>query len=208
MLTLDLQVLGVRRRDAKNGLSVPPRLTLANALDVLGKPGWALGMLGTKRRSFGNLQGRLGGSEGLKTLTEWVAGQFDAGATWKDVAWVRAQWPGRLVLKGVLDVEDAREAVASGADAIVVSNHGGRQLDGAASTIAVLPEVVDAVQGRCPVLFDGGIQSGQDLLKALALGAQGGLIGKAFLYGLASLALVGKCDVRDVDRGILRAARA
>jgi len=223
VLTLDLQVMGLRRRDAKNGLSVPPRVTLANALDVLSKPGWALGMLRTPRRSFGNLRGRLPGSEALSTLAEWIAGQFDAGATWQDAEWVRARWPGKLVLKGVLDAEDARAAAAIGADAVVVSNHGGRQLDSAASSISALPGIVETLAGRCEVLFDGGVQCGQDMLKALGLGARGCLIGKAFLYALAaggqagvaqaieilrseldvSLALVGRSDVRQIDRGVL-----
>lgn len=223
MLTLDMQVQGMRRRDPKNGLSIPPRLTLRNALDIATKPSWALGVLMGKRRTFGNLQGRIGGDD-LRTLSEWIGKQFDTSATWKDVEWVRARWPGKLILKGVLDAEDARLAVATGADALVVSNHGGRQLDGGASTIAALPEVADAVQQRCEVLFDGGIMSGQDLLKALALGARGGLIGKAFLYALAAqgeagvlkaidlirrelqvnLSLVGRTDVQQVDREILR----
>jgi len=226
VLTLDLQVMGLRRRDAKNGLSVPPKFTFSNALDVLGKPGWVMGMLGTKHRSFGNLQGRLGGSEGLSTLSEWIAGQFDAGATWKDAAWVRERWPGKLVLKGVLDVDDARAAAAVGADAVVVSNHGGRQLDGARASISALPEIAAVLQGRCEVLFDGGVVSGQDVLKALALGARGCLIGKAFLYALAargeagvaqiievmrreldvSMALVGKRDVHEVGGDILMSA--
>jgi len=223
VLTLDLQVMGVRRRDAKNGLSVPPRLTLRNALDIATKPGWALGVLTAKSRAFGNLK-PLAGSADLKSLSAWVANQFDPSITWKDVAWVRERWPGKLVLKGVLDADDARLAVDQGADAVVVSNHGGRQLDGACSTIAALPEVVRAVQGRCEVLLDGGVMSGQDVLKALALGARGCLIGKAYLYALAaqgqagvakaieiignelkvSLALTGAIDVKNVSPSILR----
>jgi L-lactate dehydrogenase (cytochrome) len=223
VLTLDLQVMGVRRRDAKNGLSVPPRLTLRNALDIATKPGWALGVLTAKSRAFGNLK-PLAGSADLKSLSAWVANQFDPSITWKDVAWVRERWPGKLVLKGVLDADDARHAVDQGADAVVVSNHGGRQLDGACSTIAALPEVVRAVQGRCEVLLDGGVISGQDVLKALALGARGCLIGKAYLYALAaqgqagvakaieiignelkvSLALTGAIDVQNVSPDILR----
>ena len=190
MLTLDLQVIAERRRDPRNGLSVPPRLTLKNALDVASKPAWALKVLLGKRRTFGNLVGRLGGS-GLKTLAEWTHTQFDASASWRDVEWVRTRWPGRLILKGVMDAEDARFALAAGADAVVVSNHGGRQLDGAPSTISVLPEIVEAIDGRCEVMFDGGIRSGQDLAKALALGARGGLIGKSFLYGLAAAGQAG-----------------
>lgn len=223
VLTLDLQVMGVRRRDAKNGLSVPPRLTLRNALDIATKPGWALGVLTAKSRAFGNLKA-LAGSADLKSLSAWVANQFDPSLSWKDVAWVRERWPGKLVLKGVLDADDARLAVDQGADAVVVSNHGGRQLDGACSSIAALPEVVRAVAGRCEVLFDGGVMSGQDVLKALALGARGCLIGKAYLYALAaqgqagvakaieiignelkvSLALTGAIDVQNVSPSILR----
>ena len=224
VLTLDLQVMGVRRRDAKNGLSVPPKLTLRNLLDVLGKPRWIAGMLSTRRHSFGNLEGRMSAGTGMRNLSEWVAGQFDASATWKDAAWVRERWPGKLVLKGVLDAADAREAAAIGADAVVVSNHGGRQLDGATSSIDALPEVAAALKGRCEVLFDGGVMSGQDVLKAVALGARGCLIGKAFLYALAArggagvaqainiirgeldatLALVGVTDIQSVDEGIIR----
>jgi L-lactate dehydrogenase (cytochrome) len=223
VLTLDLQVMGVRRRDAKNGLSVPPRLTLRNALDIATKPGWALGVLTAKSRAFGNLK-PLAGSANLKSLSAWVANQFDPSITWKDVAWVRERWPGKLVLKGVLDADDARLAADQGADAVIVSNHGGRQLDGACSTIAALPEVVRAVQGRYEVLLDGGVMSGQDVLKALALGARGCLIGKAYLYALAaqgqagvakaieiignelkvSLALTGAIDVQNVSPSILR----
>jgi L-lactate dehydrogenase (cytochrome) len=186
MLTLDLQVIAERRRDPRNGLSVPPRLTLKNAFDIAGKPAWALRVLLGKRRNFGNLVGRIKGTSGLATLAEWTNKQFDPSATWRDVEWVRTRWPGRLIMKGVMDAEDARFALAAGADAVVVSNHGGRQLDGAPSTISVLPEIVDAIAGRCEVLFDGGIRSGQDLAKSLALGARGGLIGKAFLYALAA----------------------
>jgi L-lactate dehydrogenase (cytochrome) len=224
MLTLDMQVQGLRRRDPKNGLAIPPRLTLKNALDICSKPSWAVGVLFGKRRSFGNLQGRIGGADGLRTLSEWIGKQFDTSATWKDVEWVRSRWPGKLIVKGVMDAEDARQAVNCGVDAMVVSNHGGRQLDGGASTISVLPEVVEAVNGRCEVLFDGGVMSGQDVLKALALGARGALIGKAFLYALAaqgeagvlkaidiiqnelrvSLGLAGQTSVTQVDRSVLR----
>jgi L-lactate dehydrogenase (cytochrome) len=223
VLTLDLQMQGVRRQDLKNGLSIPPRLTLRNALEIAMRPRWALGVLFGKRRTFGNLEGRIEGSSGLATLSQWIATQFDPTVSWKDVEWVRNQWPGKLILKGILDPEDAKIASTTGADAIVVSNHGGRQLDGAPSTISALPGVVDAVNGRCEVLHDGGVQCGQDLLKALALGARACLIGKSFLYGLAAggrdgvttalnliraelavtLGLVGRSDVRTVDRGIL-----
>lgn len=227
MLTLDLTVMGVRRRDVKNGLSIPPRLTLKNALDIATKPAWAMGVLFGKRRTFGNLEARLKNTGGLLTLSQWIATQFDPAITWKEIEWVRSRWPGKLIVKGVLDAEDARLAAESGVDALVVSNHGGRQLDSAPSSISVLPEVVDAVAGRCEVLFDGGVQTGQDVLKALALGARACLIGKSFLYALAaggeagvvkaldilrrelevSMALSGCTDVRNVDAGILRERR-
>jgi L-lactate dehydrogenase (cytochrome) len=224
MVTVDMQIQGLRRRDPKNGLSIPPRLTLRNAIDIASKPSWALKVLCGRRRTFGNLEQRMKNSGGLKTLSQWIASQFDTTVTWKDLAWVRERWPGRIIVKGILDAEDARLACDSGVDAIVVSNHGGRQLDGSPSTISVLPEVVEAVNGRIEVLHDGGIQSGQDILKALALGARGCLIGKAFLYSLAamgeegvtralnifrdelrvSLALTGTNDVRAVSRDVLR----
>jgi L-lactate dehydrogenase (cytochrome) len=224
ILTVDLVLQGVRRRDVHNGLTIPPRLTLANALDILSKPRWALGVLFGKRRTFGNLAGRLEAQKGLGTLSQWIASQSDCSITWKQIEWLRSVWPGKIIVKGILDVEDARAAVAAGVDAIVVSNHGGRQLDGAAASIHVLPEVVEAVGGRCEVLLDGGIQCGQDVLKALAYGARACLVGKSFLYGLAaggragvtrmlellraelevSMALSGVTDVRDVDRRVLR----
>lgn len=200
MLTLDLQVLGERRRDPRNGLTIPPRLTLRNALDIATKPAWALKVLFGKRRSFGNLMGRIGGQSGIGTLAEWTATQFDASANWRDVEWVRSRWPGKLILKGVLDAEDARLGVAAGADAIVVSNHGGRQLDGAPSSISVLREVVEAVDGRCEVMFDGGIRSGQDIAKALALGARGALIGRSFLYALAAAGEAGVIKAVEIMR--------
>jgi L-lactate dehydrogenase (cytochrome) len=227
VLTVDLQVQGLRRRDQKNGLSIPPRLTLANALDIATKPAWALRVLLGKRRSFGNLTARLGTSAGLATLSEWIASQFDPAVTWQDIEWVRELWPGKLIIKGILDPEDALSAAAQGVDAIVVSNHGGRQLDGAPSSISVLPQIVEAVAGRCEVWFDGGVQSGQDMLRALALGARGCLIGKSFLYALGAMgghgvtlalnllrrelevtmALTGCIDIRQVDAGILRTPR-
>jgi L-lactate dehydrogenase (cytochrome) len=208
MLTLDLQVIGERRRDPRNGLTIPPTLTLRNALDVASKPAWAMKVLFGKRRTFGNLVGRIGGSSGIRTLSEWTATQFDASANWRDVEWVRSRWPGKLILKGILDVEDARFAVASGADAIVVSNHGGRQLDGAPSSISVLREIVDAVEGRCEVMFDGGIRSGQDIAKALALGARGGLIGKSFLFALAGAGEAGVVKAIEIMRNELRVTLA
>jgi L-lactate dehydrogenase (cytochrome) len=186
MLTLDLPLQALRRRDPKNGLSVPPRLTASNAWEILMRPRWLSGVLLGKRRTLGNLASFFP-ERGISELSDWVRGQFDPSINWKDIAWVRERWPGKLILKGILDAEDARLAADAGADAIVVSNHGGRQLDGAPSTIAALPRVVDAVAGRCEVLMDGGIYSGQDVLKALALGARACLVGKAFLYGLAAL---------------------
>jgi len=223
MLTLDLPVQGQRHREIKNGLTVPPRLTLRNFFDIAGKPAWAWRVLRAPSRSFGNLQGRVGGADSVLTLAQWIAQQFDPTLSWRDLDWIRGLWPGKLILKGILDPEDARLAVQAGVDAIVVSNHGGRQLDGAPATIEVLPRVVDAVAGRTEVLFDGGILSGQSLLKALALGARAGMIGKAFLYGLGargeagvtqvieiirkelgvSLALTGQTDVRSVTPDIL-----
>jgi L-lactate dehydrogenase (cytochrome) len=186
VLTLDLQVLGERRRDPRNGLTIPPRLTLRNAFDLATKLSWTKNVVFGKRRTLGNLAGRIGGSSNIRTLAEWTATQFDATANWQDVEWVRSRWPGKLILKGILDPRDARLGLAAGADAIIVSNHGGRQLDGAPSTIAVLPEIVAAIDGRCEVLFDSGIRSGQDVAKALALGARAALIGKAFLFALAA----------------------
>lgn len=208
MLTLDLQVLGERRRDPRNGLTIPPRLSMRNALDVATKPAWALKVLFGKRRTFGNLAGRIGGSSGIRTLAEWTATQFDPTANWRDVEWVRSRWPGKLILKGVLDAEDARLALAAGADAIVVSNHGGRQLDGAPSSISVLREVVETLDGRCEVLFDGGIRSGQDIAKALALGARGTLIGRSFLYALAAAGEAGVVKAIEILRNELRVTLA
>lgn len=208
MLTLDLQVLGERRRDSRNGLTIPPRLSLRNAFDVATKPAWALKVLFGKRRTFGNLAGRVGGSGGIRTLAQWTATQFDPSANWRDVDWVRSRWPGKLILKGVLDAEDARLAATAGADAVVVSNHGGRQLDGAPSSISVLPEIVDAIDGRCEVLFDGGIRSGQDIAKALALGARGTLIGRTFLYALAAAGEAGVTKAIEIMRNELRVTLA
>lgn len=186
MLTADLTVQGQRHREIKNGLSVPPKVTLRNAFDIMSKPRWVWNVLKAPSRSFGNLDGRIQGADSLTTLAQWIANQFDPTLNWNDLAWIREEWPGKLIIKGILDPDDARLAVEHGVDAIVVSNHGGRQLDGAPATIDVLPSIVDAVAGRIEVLFDSGITSGQDLIKALALGARAGLIGKAFLYGLGA----------------------
>lgn len=204
VLTLDLTLQGQRRRDTKNGLSVPPRLTLANLLNTATRPGWIWGMATAKRRSFGNLEARLKDTGGLKTLSQWIASQFDVSVTWKEIDWVRARWPGKLIVKGILDAEDGRLAAEAGVDALVVSNHGGRQLDSAPSSIAVLPEVVAAVAGRSEVLFDGGVQSGQDVLKALALGARACLIGKSFLYALAAGGQAGVTRALELLRDELR----
>jgi L-lactate dehydrogenase (cytochrome) len=224
VLTLDLQIQGQRHRDLKNGLAVPPKLTLGTALDIMMKPGWALNVMTSKRKSFGNLQGRLPNANSLTTLSQWIAGQFDPTLSWKDVEWVKKLWGGPLVLKGILDVEDARIAAQTGADAIVVSNHGGRQLDGAVSSIRALPEIAGAVGDKIDVWFDGGIRSGQSLLKALALGAKAAMIGRAFVYGLGArgeagvlqalqvmqkeldvtMALTGTRDVKDASPAILR----
>ncbi len=208
MLTLDLQVLAERRRDPRNGLTIPPRLSLRTAWDMASKPAWAMKVLLGKRRTFGNLAGRIGGKTGVRTLAEWTHANFDASANWRDVDWVRSRWPGRLILKGVLDAQDARLALAAGADAIVVSNHGGRQLDGAPSSISVLPEIVAAVDGRCEVLFDSGIRSGQDVAKALALGARAGLIGKTFLFALAAAGEAGVTQALQIMRNELRVTLA
>ena len=226
VLTLDLQIQGQRHMDLKNGLAVPPTLNLGTLLDVMTKPGWALNVLGGRRKSFGNLEGRIPDAKSLSTLSQWIAGQFDPTLSWKDVAWVKSQWPGKLILKGILDVEDAKIAADSGADAIVVSNHGGRQLDGTVSSIRGLPEIVQAVGAKTEVMFDGGVRSGQDVLRALALGARGVMIGRAYAYGLGALgeagvtqaleiirkeldvtmALCGIKDVKDASPAILRPA--
>ena len=222
VVTLDLPIQALRRRDPKNGLAVPPRLTWASARDFVRRPSWVFGVVRSRSRTFGNLA-KFFPRKGTAALSEWMGSQLDCALTWKDVAWLRASWPGKLVLKGILDADDARLALDSGADAIVVSNHGGRQLDSASSTIAALPQVAEAVQGRCEVLMDGGICGGQDVLKALALGANGCLVGRSFLYGLAargesgvalalqiirseleiSMALCGESDVQRVATHIL-----
>jgi L-lactate dehydrogenase (cytochrome) len=186
VLTVDLQVPGQRHADIRNGLSVPPALKFANLVNMATKPRWALSMLAAKRRTFGNLAGFVHGSARVRALTEWVAHQFDETLSWHDVEWIRSIWPGKLIIKGILDVEDARAAAAAGASAIVVSNHGGRQMDGASSSISILPHVAAAVGADLEVLFDGGVRSGQDVLRAIALGARGCLVGRSYIYGLGA----------------------
>ena len=223
VLTLDLQIIGQRHKDIKNGLSAPPKMTLPNILNMMTKPRWGLGMLGTKRRVFGNIVGHVTGVEDMGSLSQWTASQFDPTLNWNDVEWIKKRWGGKLILKGIQDVEDARLAVSSGADALIVSNHGGRQLDGAESSIRALPAIVDAVGKEIEVHMDGGIRSGQDVLKARALGAQGTYIGRAYIYGLGALgeagvtksleiirkeldttmALCGRTDIDTIDKSIL-----
>ncbi|HYD93943.1 MAG TPA: alpha-hydroxy acid oxidase [Noviherbaspirillum sp.] len=195
VLTLDLQVLGQRHKDIKNGLSAPPRLTIGNILNMMTKPRWCMGMLGTRRRSFGNIVGHAKSVSDMSSLSSWTAQQFDPTLSWDDVEWIKKHWGGKLIIKGILDAEDARLAVQSGADALIVSNHGGRQLDGAPSSISALPAIVDAVGSDIEVHIDGGIRSGQDVVKSLALGAKGAYIGRAFLYGLGAMGEAGvtKC---------------
>jgi L-lactate dehydrogenase (cytochrome) len=223
VLTLDLQILGQRHKDLKNGLSAPPKLTLPNILNMMTKPRWCLGMLGTRRRQFGNIVGHVQGVTDMGNLAAWTAQQFDPRLNWGDVEWIKKRWGGRLILKGIQDVEDARLAADSGADALIVSNHGGRQLDGAQSSIEALPAIAAEVGPRIEVHMDGGIRSGQDVLKAVALGARGTYIGRAFLYGLGAMggqgvtraleiihkeldltmAFCGRTRIGDVDRSIL-----
>ena len=223
VVTLDLQIIGQRHKDIKNGLSAPPRMTLANLINIATKPAWALAMLGTKRRGFGNIVGHVKGVENMGSLSEWTAQQFDPALNWGDVEWIKKRWGGKIILKGIQDPEDARLAVNSGADALIVSNHGGRQLDGAQSSIGALPAIVDAVGSQIEVHMDGGIRSGQDVLKARALGAKGTYIGRSFLYGLGAMgeagvtkaleiihkeldltmAFCGHTNINTVDKGIL-----
>jgi L-lactate dehydrogenase (cytochrome) len=187
VLTVDLQILGQRHKDVKNGLSAPPKPTIANMINLAMKPRWCLGMLGTQRRTFRNIVGHAKGVDDMSSLSSWTNEQFDPKLNWKDLEWIKKEWGGKLILKGIIDPEDAKKALSVGADAIVVSNHGGRQLDGAISSIAALGPVVDAVGDKVEVHMDGGIRSGQDVLKAKALGAQGTYIGRAFLYGLGAM---------------------
>jgi len=223
VLTVDLQVLGQRHCDLRNGMTVPPEISVRNVLDIATKPGWAVSILRGKRKTFGNLAGHVRGMEGVRSLAQWIAGQFDPSLSWKDVEWIRDLWPGTLVLKGLLDVEDAKRAAKTGAAALVVSNHGGRQLDGAVSSIAALPRIVDAVGSEIEIMFDGGIRSGQDVMRALALGARSCMIGRAYLYGLGAggqagvtraieilrneldvtMALTGTACVKDIGRQVL-----
>ena len=223
MLTLDLQIVGQRHKDLKNGLSAPPRLSLPNLINMATKLRWSLGLLGTRRRGFGNIVGHVRGVDNIGSLSQWTGQQFDPRLSWDDVQWIKRRWGGRLILKGIQDVEDARLAVQSGANALVVSNHGGRQLDGAASSISALPAIVDAVGQQIEVHMDGGIRSGQDVLKAIALGARGTYIGRAYTYGLGalgqagvhqalqiihkeldlSMAFCGQTDIKQVDKRIL-----
>jgi L-lactate dehydrogenase (cytochrome) len=198
VLTVDLQVIGQRHQDIKNGMSVPPEWSLSKLVDFATKPSWVSGVLRGKRRTFGNLMGHLKGTEDITALSSWINSQFDTTLNWKDVDWIRSIWPGKLILKGILDVEDAEIAAKSGAQALVVSNHGGRQLDGAPSSIEVLPEIVDAVGSQIEILFDGGIRSGQDVMRALALGAKSCMIGRAYAYGLGAGGQAGVAKAIDV----------
>ena len=226
VLTVDLQVLGQRHCDIRNGMTVPPEIKLGNLIDIATKPAWALSILKGKRKTFGNLAGHVRGMENVTSLAQWTASQFDPTLNWKDVEWVRSLWPGKLILKGILDVEDARTAVKTGASALIVSNHGGRQLDGAPSSISALPKVVDAVGGDIEVMFDGGIRTGADVLRALALGARSCMIGRSYIYGLGAggeagvakaievlgkeldvtMALCGVKSVKDLDRQVIAQA--
>ena len=208
VLTLDLQILGQRHKDLKNGLSAPPRLTLPNIVNMATKPRWCLGMLGTRRHQFGNIVGHVKGVENMSSLSEWTAQQFDPRLNWGDVEWIKKRWGGKLILKGIQDVEDARLAVASGADALIVSNHGGRQLDGAQSSIEALPAIVAAVGSQIEVHMDGGIRSGQDVLKAVALGAKGTYIGRAFLYGLGAMGEAGVTKTLEIIQNELELTMA
>jgi L-lactate dehydrogenase (cytochrome) len=203
VLTVDLQVIGQRHQDIKNGMTVPPEWSLSKLFDFATKPAWISGVLRGKRRTFGNLMGHLKGTDDITALSSWISSQFDTSLNWKDVEWIRSIWPGKLVLKGILDVEDANEAAKSGAQALVVSNHGGRQLDGAPSSIEILPEIVDAVGSQMEIMFDGGIRSGQDVMRALALGAKSCMIGRAFAHGLGAGGEAGVAKAIDLIRNEL-----
>jgi L-lactate dehydrogenase (cytochrome) len=223
VLTVDLQILGQRHCDIRNGMTVPPEIKLANLVDLATKPGWVFSILQGKRKTFGNLAGHVRGMENVSSLAQWTNSQFDSTLNWKDVEWVRGLWSGKLILKGILDVEDARIAAKTGASALVVSNHGGRQLDGAPSSISALPKIADAVGSEIEIMFDGGIRSGQDVLRALALGARSCMIGRAYVYGLGAggeegvakaieilgkeldvtMALTGSKSVREIGRNVI-----
>ncbi len=223
MLTVDLQVLGQRHCDVRNGLTVPPRMSVRNVIDILSKPAWAWSILNGRRKTFGNLAGHVKGMDGVASLSQWISNQFDPSLSWKDIDWIRSLWPGKLILKGILDADDARLAVKAGATAISVSNHGGRQLDGAPSAISALPRVVQAVGSDIEVLFDSGVRTGADILRALALGARACIIGRAYIYGLGAggeagvaraieilqkeldvtMALCGVQTIGEVDRRVL-----
>lgn len=223
VLTVDLQILGQRHRDIKNGLTVPPEIRIKNIFDIATKPRWALSILRGRRKTFGNLAGHVRGMENVTSLSQWTASQFDPTLSWKDVEWVRKLWPGKLILKGILDPDDARRAAKTGADAIIVSNHGGRQLDGTSSSISMLPKVADAVGSQIEIMFDGGVRTGPDILRALALGAKSCMIGRAYVWGLGAggqdgvakaidilrkeldvnMALCGVRNVRDIGRDVV-----
>ena len=227
MLTVDLQVLGQRHADVRNGLTVPPEIKIRNVIDIMTKPAWAWSILKGKRKTFGNLAGHVQGMENINSLAAWTASQFDPTLSWKDVEWIKSLWPGKLILKGILDVEDARIAARCGADAISVSNHGGRQLDGAPSAISALPRVVDAVGSQIEVMFDSGIRTGSDIVRALALGARSCIVGRSYIYGLGAggeagvahaigilgrefdvtMALCGVKNARDIDERVLAEPR-
>jgi L-lactate dehydrogenase (cytochrome) len=223
VVTLDLPVIGQRHRDQRNGMGMPPKRRLKTILDIAAKPGWAFGIARGKRRTLGNLAGQIRGADSLDGLSQWIGSQFDAPLSWKDIEWLAGLWPGKLILKGILDVDDARIAAKSGAAALVVSNHGGRQLDGAPSSISALPAIADAVGSSIEILFDGGIRTGQDMMRAIALGARACLSGRAYLYGLGtggqagvaraieilrseldvSMALTGATSVAGIDRRVI-----
>jgi L-lactate dehydrogenase (cytochrome) len=223
VLTVDLQVIGQRHRDIKNGMTVPPEIRIRNLIDIATKPAWALGVLHGKRKTFGNIAGHHPGMASVTVLGKWIAEQFDPALSWKDVEWIKGLWPGKLILKGILDVEDARIAAKTGAAALVVSNHGGRQLDGASSSIAMLPPIADAVGADIEIMFDGGIRSGQDIMRAIALGARSCMSGRAYIYGLGaggqagvaraieilrseldiSMALTGVSSIAEIDRRVI-----
>jgi L-lactate dehydrogenase (cytochrome) len=208
VLTVDLQVLGQRHRDIKNGMTVPPQLSLSNIVDIAGKPTWAWSILKGKRKTFANIAGHVKGMDNIKQLAQWTNQQFDPALNWKDVEWIKSIWPGKLIIKGILDVDDAKTAVKLGADAIVVSNHGGRQLDGAPSSISALPAIADAVGSDIEVLFDGGVRTGADILRALGLGARACLIGRAYIYGLGAGGKAGVAKAIDVLKNELSVAMA